>query len=335
MAIRGLGINYDTGFFPGGKNSRPLFDPAAVRRDMGVIARDLHCRAVRVSGGDPERLSVAATAARAEGLEVWFAPFPCELGDQELRQMLAESADRAAAASSDVLVLGCEMSLFCRGFLHGDTVYDRIALLTSGNIGGHGIEDRPGEIERSVNELLAQVSSDARRRFPGRVTYASGIWERIDWTPFDIVAVDAYRDESTEAFYPDMIDRLVTKAAGFGKPFAVTEFGCCTYEGAAGRGGMGWDIADETADPPRVKGAYRRSEAEQSTYLTELLATFDEHGVDSAFWFTFATFGAVHSDEPAQDLDLGAYGLVKMLDDERWEPKEGFHALAAEYAKRS
>jgi hypothetical protein len=122
MTIRGLGINYDTGFFPGGKSSRPLFDPAAVRRDMGVIAQDLHCTAVRVSGGDPVRLSVAAAAAKAEGLEVWF---------------------------------------------------------------------------------------------------------------------------------------------------------------------------------------------------------------------TFATFGAVHSDDAAHDLDLGAYGLVKMIDDEHWKPKEGFHALAAEYAKRS
>jgi hypothetical protein len=71
------------------------------------------------------------------------------------------------------------------------------------------------------------------------------------------------------------------------------------------------------------------------TYLTELLATFDECGVDSAFWFTFATFTAPYSDDPAYDFDLGAYGLVKMLDGERWEPKDGFHALAAEYARRS
>jgi hypothetical protein len=218
---------------------------------------------VRVSGGDPQRLSVAATAARAAGLEVWFAPFPCELDEQELRPLLAECADRAAAAGSDVLVLGCEMSLFCRGFLPGDTVYDRIALLTSGGAGGDGAGDGPREIERSVNAFFAEVTADARRR------------------------------------------------------------------------GMGWDIVDDTADPPRIRETLRRSEAEQVTYLTELLATFDEHGVDSAFWFTFATFGALHSDDPAHDFDLGAYGLVKMLDGERWEPKEGFCALAAEYAKRS
>jgi hypothetical protein len=261
MTLRGRGLNYDTGFFPGGKNSRPLYDPAGVRRDMAVIARDLHCSAVRVSGGDPVRLTDAATAAKDEGLEVWFAPFPCELGEQELRPLLSECAERAAMAAADVLVLGCEMSPFSRGFLPGDTVYD--------------------------------------------------------------------------GFYPEMIGSLVKMSASLGKPFTVTEFGCCTYEGAADQGGMGWAIVDETADPPRIKGTYRRSEAEQVGYLGELLATFDERGVDSAFWFTFATFGAVHSDDPARDFDLGAYGLVKMLDEEHWEPKEGFYALAAEYAKRS
>ena len=57
--------------------------------------------------------------------------------------------------------------------------------------------------------------------------------------------------------------------------------------------------------------------------------------MDSAFWLTFAIFGALHSQDPARDFDLGAYGLVQMLGDERWEPTEGFRAVAAEYAKRT
>jgi hypothetical protein len=330
MTLRGLGINYDTGFFLDGQDSHAAFDPTAVRRDMEVIARDLHCSAVRVSGGDPGRLAAAAAAAKAAGLEVWFAPFPCELGPRELGPLLAECADRAAAAGSDVLVLGCELSLFSRGFLPGDTFSDRLALLASGGAGTD-----PAEIQRSVNGFLAEAAADARQRFPGRLTYASGLWEDIDWAPFDIVAVDAYRDAGNHAFYPALIGGLVAKAAAHGQRFAATEFGCCTYAGAGERGGMGWDVVDETADPPRVRGTYRRSEAEQATYLAELLVTFDECGVDSAFWFTFATFSAVHSDDPARDFDLGAYGLVKMTGGERWEPKDGFHALAAEYSRRS
>jgi hypothetical protein len=58
--MRARGINYDTGFFPGGHDSRPDFDAETARRELRVIAQDLHCAAVRISGGDPERLSVAA-----------------------------------------------------------------------------------------------------------------------------------------------------------------------------------------------------------------------------------------------------------------------------------
>ena len=93
--MRGKGINYDTGFLPGNHDSRPGFDPAVVAAEMRIIARELGCTAVRVSGAKPERLSVAAQAAAAEDLEVWFAPFPCELPAGELIDLFGECADRA------------------------------------------------------------------------------------------------------------------------------------------------------------------------------------------------------------------------------------------------
>ena len=43
------GINYDTGFLPEPDRSRKAFDRDTVRRDLQVIARELSCRAVRVS----------------------------------------------------------------------------------------------------------------------------------------------------------------------------------------------------------------------------------------------------------------------------------------------
>jgi hypothetical protein len=48
--MRGKGINYDTGFLPGNHDSRPVFDQAVVAAEMRVIARELECTAVRVSG---------------------------------------------------------------------------------------------------------------------------------------------------------------------------------------------------------------------------------------------------------------------------------------------
>jgi hypothetical protein len=100
-----------------------------------------------------------------------------------------------------------------------------------------------------------------------------------------------------------------------GKPVAVTEFGCCTYAGAARRGGLGWTIVDTESDPPRLAGDYVRDETEQVAYLQELLAIFEEEGMDSAFWFTFASYDAWHRADPRYDLDMAAYGVVRMLED--------------------
>jgi len=50
---------------------------------MKVIARDLHCTAVRITACDVERLTVAAEDAAAECLEVWFSSQPCELDTNE------------------------------------------------------------------------------------------------------------------------------------------------------------------------------------------------------------------------------------------------------------
>ena len=87
MSIRGKGINYDTGFSPAGQNSRPNFDSAQVKNEIQVIASELHCTAIRVSGADPDRIAAAGEFAAAAGLEVWFAPFPCELAPDATREV--------------------------------------------------------------------------------------------------------------------------------------------------------------------------------------------------------------------------------------------------------
>ena len=331
--MRGKGINYDTGFCPGGENSRPHFDASVVGSEMRVIARELHCTAVRISGGEPARLSVAGELAAAEGLEVWFAPFPCELTTDELAPLFADCADRAEhlrrSGASVVLVLGCELTLFGAGFLPGGTVYERIQGLQS-----HGprLYAAFARLPGKLNGFLAATAEAARSRFAGPLTYASGMWEPVDWRLFDIVATDAYRDASNaRTFRSELRKRLQ-----HGKPLAVTEFGCCGYAGAADRGGMGWAIIDASADPPRLDGDYVRDESEQVRYLAELTAIFAEEGVDLAFWFTFAGYPLVHDPEARRDLDMASYGVVRMLpggpgsghNGLGWEPKLAFRALA-------
>ncbi|GLY89615.1 hypothetical protein [Actinoallomurus iriomotensis] len=322
------GITYDTGFRPGGRLSRERFDHETVRHEMRVIADRLHCDAVRITGDDAGRLAVAGRYAAEAGLEVWFSPFPCDLTPEPMLRLFEECAGHAEdlrrGGAEVVFVTGCELSLFAAGFLPGEDVFQRIQGVMSGD--PEVVSAFPGLV-REVNGFLAEAAGTVRRRFGGKVTYASGLWEDVDWAPFDIVSVDAYRDESNAAgFRADLRRRFA-----YGRPVVVSEFGCCAFRGAAGRGGTGWMIADRESS--RINGDYVRDEGEQVSYLRELLEVFEEEGVDGAFWFTFAGYGLPHRADPREDLDLASYGVVKFLDETRWEPKEVFHALAAAYAR--
>ena len=135
--MRVRGINYDTGTRPGGRSTRERFDHEVVRREMRVIAEDLHCTAVRVSGDDAERLAVAARYAADAGLEVWFAPFPCDLTPAEMLPLFDACAGHAEdlrrGGAEVVFVTGGELSLFGAGFLPGDDAYARINAVKSGD----------------------------------------------------------------------------------------------------------------------------------------------------------------------------------------------------------
>ncbi|MEU9835800.1 hypothetical protein AB0D67_30050 [Streptosporangium sp. NPDC048047] len=312
--MRARGINYDTGFLPGPDFSRRAFDAETVRRDMEVIAGELHCDAVRISGGDPERLGVAAGHAAAAGLEVWFAPFPVDLEPGAMLTLFADCARRAETVrrggAEVVFVAGCESSAFGAGFIPGAGYLDRLAKLMTADMTWWASFH---EVMERFNGFLAEAAATVRAGFGGRVTYASGPWEFVDWSPFDIVGVDAYRDaRNAGSFRAELRERF-----GHGKPVAVTEFGTCPYRGAADLGGMAWR-------PPRDAV---RDEGEQVRYFTELMDVFEEEGVDTALWFTFAGFSHVG------DRDLASYGVVGMLDETRWRPREVFGAMASRYAR--
>jgi hypothetical protein len=333
--MRGKGINYDTGFLPGEHDSRPDFDPAVVAAEMRIIARELGCTAVRVSGSRPARISVAAQAAAAEGLEVWFAPFPPELTRAELIGLFRDCADRAEQVRREgarvVLVMGCEVTLFNPGFLPGAHFYDRMRRLVTPS---PRLYASFALMPRRLNAFLAEAAGAVRGRFGGPLTYAAGVWEPVDWSRFDIVSVDAYRDAGNAASFRDSL----RKQFRHGKPVAATEYGCCPYAGAADRGGLGWDIVDLGADGGgrTLRGEYQRDESEQVRYLQELNQVFTEEGLDLAFWFTFAGYTNTVSADPRRDLDLASYGLVSMLPEGPgsgyqglgWRPRLAFGAMA-------
>jgi hypothetical protein len=327
-----VGIHYDTGFFPGDRNSRTVFDPRQVAFDMDTIARELHCGVIRISGGDPERLTIAADLAAAAGLEVWFSPMPCELDPNEMLAVFDDCAGRADAVrrrstSNVVLVLGCEVSVFGRGFLPGADAYKRMSLLSAPS--PELFTEYPKIVAR-LNAFLAQAAEISRAKFAGPLTYAAGLWEEIDWTPFNIVGVDAYRDQANAANLDQQLDALLV----YGKPVAVTEFGCCTYRGAGERGANGWAIVAGEGGNQRLDGDYVRDEGEQVTYLRESLEIYKRHGIDTAFWFTFASWNRPYRQNPREDMDIASFGVVKMTGDDsagalpHWSPKAIFNEFA-------
>ena len=320
--MRGKGICYDTGFFNRGVSTHEPFDPEVVARELRVIRDDLNCNAVRITGGDLERLKTAASSAAAAGLEVWLSPFTTDLTADELLDFLAGCADHAERlrrqGAEIVLLTGSELTMTNKGIVPGETFEERAGLLTSSN---PSIGQLLAAVPARVNHLLADAVRVVRERFGGKVSYASLPFEHVDWTPFDIVSTDAgYRSIETADRYAEGVRALVAQ----GKPVAVTEFGCCTYKGAADRGARGaeiveWDTA--TVTPVRLDGDHTRDED------------------DSAFVYTFARYDLPHRRDPRLDLDMASAGVVKVLEgrlghtypDMAWEPKAAFTALADHY----
>ena len=233
-----------------------------------------------------------------------------------------------------VFVMGCETTVFNSGFVPGDDQMERMrTIMDPAGLVGNGVS--LDELVRRFEASMADNLAAVRAAFGGPVTYASGPWEPVDWSGFDIVGVDLYRDAANRNTYAQQL------AAYFatGRPVVVTEFGCCAYRGAPDRGAMGWAIVDRDARPPRLRESVVRDEQVQADELRDLVRILDRAGVDGAFWFTFAGFEYPHSEDPWYDLDCASFGVVKMLDGGGraypglpWEPKRAFHALAECYA---
>jgi hypothetical protein len=344
--MRGKGITYDTGFRSAGTTTHEPFDREIVRREMRIIREDLHCNAVRVTGAYPDRLEIAATHAADAGLEVWFCPFTNGLTREELLELLADCAGRAERlrqrGAEVVFLTGSEVSLFTAGFLPGDRLEDRLALLAE------PLRLRPliPEMRARMKEFLGKAVEAVRARFGGRLSYASLPFEGVDWGLFDIISTDAcYRTAANSVRFRDEVRAFVAQGRAQGKPVAITEFGCTTHRGAADSGagdsGQANSIIEwgDGARPVRLKGNYTRGEDEQARYISELLEVFEAEGVDSVFVNTFARYDLPHRVEPHEDFDMASFGLVKVLEGRRgqrypdmpWEPKAAFTTLATRY----
>jgi hypothetical protein len=340
--MRANGMTYDTGFVRDGDNSREHFDPELVRRELTIIRDDLHCNALQIIGGDPQRLELAARAAADLGLEVWFSPYPLDLTTDEILALFVDCAERAerlrAAGAEVVFVAGVELSIMNQGFVDGDRIEERLTHLLGDPDGRPG---RLAGVRSSLDRFLRTAVAAVRERFRGKVTYAAIQFEGVDWDLFDFVTLELIRSAEVADRFRDGVRSLVAQP----KPVAVTGFGTATWRGASDVAPRSMEILETdkvTGTPQRLNARYQRDEAGQAAYLSELLEIFDSEGVDSAFVYLFALYNLPHrpDGDPRDDLDLASLGIVKVLEgrngdtypDMPWEPKAAFATIGDRYA---
>ena len=247
--------------------------------------------------------------------------------------------------------IGSELTLFMNGIIEGRNFVRRIA---NKNLRSHIIA---GDHNKPLNAFLTKANAAVREVFHGKVTYASLIFEAVNWNLFDYVGVDHYRVTRIEDKYVEMLK----PSFSHDKPVVITEFGYGTCqkgllaEGFLGSAGLGGDIIDHKSQflhqlpllgrfvRPHLKGDYIRDEGWQARKLVEQLSILDAAGVDGAFIFQFISQITPYSDNPRFDLDMASSSLVKYFDDGKhgatypdmtWEPKESFRAVANYYAKQ-
>lgn len=345
MNIRG--VNYDVGRVFSGMPMRPDFDIQTARRELQIIKDDLHCNTVKIQGHGISRLIATAENALELGLGVWLSP---ELFDKTPEETLAYLKQAATVAEKlrqqwpdIVLSVGTELSAFMQGILPGNTVAERLSPQNWGAI-------RSGEHNKRLNDSLGKMARTVRQVYHGQITYASlAELEQVDWSDFDIVGIDLYRDKRNRDTYA----KLIKQYQSYSKPVVLTEFGCCTFRGAEDMGGTGSNIIDwsqglSPEHTPRLTGDFVYDQGLQARELTDQLKAIDSTGIEGAFIFEFVQYGpridakqmGVIKDLPF-DPDIANYTLVKKLfeghgityPDMTWEPKEAFRAVADYYAK--
>jgi hypothetical protein len=286
-------------------------------------------------------LEMAAKLAVDEGLEVWYCPFTCGLTIEELTNFLVDAAERAehirCSGAEVVFIAGSEISLFNKGIFNEVTLKERLDLLSN----PLKFREQIPFVHQRMNTFLINTIQLVREKFKGKVSYASLPFEGVDWRLFDFIATDGgHRSLEIAPYFQKSIQALVNQ----GKSVAITEFGCCTYHGAADKG-AGADSIIEWVDgkASHLNGVYIRDENEQVACILELLEIFESEKVYAVFVNTFARYDLPHRENPILDLDLASQGIVKVYDDKLgntypdmpWEPKAAFEAIAEYYSRKN
>ena len=313
------GVNYDCGTNYG-VNFRSKLPKSEMIRDLDIIKDKLNCNAIRIDGENLNKLVLCSRLCFERNLTVLFSPrFIDKTKNQTLNliKKAAIEAEKLRLMNKDILFLvGNEMSLDTCDFVGEEKYIERCAKLN---------KKIPKDLEKNLNLFLKELVIMVRKHFKGKITYASGFWENIDWLNFDFVGVNKYLGEWNKKTYPKELKTLKKER----KPILITEFGCGSFKGASDLGPMSPFIID------REKGEVRnhiRDENEQANYIKKLIKIFKKEKVYGCFVFTFIEPYYKYSKNPKKDLDMASFNLVRVYKDGHLELKKSAKVISKEYS---
>ena len=349
LAVKG--VNYDIGTrYTPDYITRSEFggiNPAIMQRELRVIRTQLNCNAVRICGEDISKLVECSRIALSYGLQVWLSPRLINGTENQtldyVKRCAIESEKLRQINPNVVFMVGNELIMDMKGIIPGETYNERgsnlirsIGFLNS--IRSFFVWFGKSEINKRLDDFLKNAVNEVRKYFKGNVTYASHILESVDWSIFDIVSINAYRNKGSRLFYI----RKLWDLKKYSKPIAITEFGCGSYRGAESEAGFGYTNVDWDKPQPEIKGNKKRDENVQANYLLDLLNLFANERMYATFPWTFVeTQYICNENDPKHDLDIASFNLIKVYPENHPEayinghiiPKKSFIAVADFYAR--
>ncbi|TCK92564.1 membrane protease YdiL (CAAX protease family) [Natranaerovirga hydrolytica] len=331
------GISYDVGtsYVPG-QSSRPNWYPEVMRREIQVIRDELHCNSILIFGNDLKRLVECAEEALKSGLYVWLQPRLMNSQQTEMISNLKEvskAAEKLRQKYQNIgLNIGCELSFFTAGSIPGRDFSHRAKIL------GFLAPLLP-LFNWRLNKLLRKAAAVARSHFNGSISYGAGTWEDVDWSQFDMIGLNYYLDSTNQTNYVNSLRKFYK----YDKPIVITEFGCCSYEGAEFKGASGADIQDwMEINHRKLDGIYTRNEQVQADYIGSLINLYEQEGLYGAFVCMFIEGDSPYSEDPLYDLDRASFGIVKpyplesgkLADEGYWQRKQAFYEIAQRYGSK-
>lgn len=310
------GINYNTGYKDGS------FDITLdeIEKQLTIIKKDLNANSIGILGSDTKHIIEVSKLALEMGLNIWVKPryvnktvketIPLLIELSKATDILREEFDKKEV----IFVVATELSLDAKGIFEGDSYMDRIETASSYWKEVKTPDKRQGywavteDEQNNLSLALKKIVEAVKENFKGKITYAAGNWEKVDWSLFDIVSDNLYLSRHMSA---DDYFKILLKLKEHNKPVVLTEFGTASCDGATISGADAWI---EVMDNPDIDV----NEKEQVKGIKIQLDLIKKSDIDGCFVWTFF--------EP----NPKTFGITK-FENGNIVPKKAFHTISKFY----